>query len=93
MDLSKLKRNPKEYNGWNFDYKTISSISQLTQDSQYPIGMEETESVLLALEKYLIMADKNRPLESTKPKALVIHFVICSYLTKTQQKWNKQKWK
>lgn len=76
MDLSKLKRNPKEYNGWNFDYKTISTISQLTKNSQYPIGMEETESVLLALEKYLIMADKNKPLESNEPKALVIHSVV-----------------
>jgi hypothetical protein len=58
MDLSKLKRNPKEYNGWNYDYKFISTISQLTKDSDYPLGMEEAESAIIALEKAFKIREK-----------------------------------
>ena len=51
-NLEKFERDPKKNNGWNYDYAFIAEISELTKDGDYYMGMEETESVLIALKNY-----------------------------------------
>ncbi len=36
---------------WRFDWDLIDQISDITIESEYPVGMEEIESVLIALTK------------------------------------------
>ena len=36
---------------WEFDWHLINQISEITDESAYPVGMEEVESVLIALTK------------------------------------------
>jgi len=55
MEIKNLKRNPEENNGWSYDYRFIQKLSDATKNSEYPVGMEEVESVLKSLDKlYLI---------------------------------------
>ena len=35
--------------GWTFDYKFIEHISDLTHFSEFPVGIEEVETVLISL--------------------------------------------
>ncbi|KKN85485.1 hypothetical protein LCGC14_0278060 [marine sediment metagenome] len=39
------------YNSWEFDYHLIDELSNITHEGEYPVGMEEVESVLIALTK------------------------------------------
>lgn len=38
-------------NNWEFDYHLINEISDITDESEYPVDMEGVESVLIALTK------------------------------------------
>lgn len=38
-------------NNWEFEWSLISDISFITHEGKYPVGMEEIESVLIALTK------------------------------------------
>jgi hypothetical protein len=49
MDLLKFKREPKTESEWSFDVELIEKISEATRKTEYFVGMEEVESVLLVL--------------------------------------------
>lgn len=53
MEIKNLKRNPEENNGWSYDYGFIQKLSDATKNSEYPVGMEEVESVLKSFDKIL----------------------------------------
>lgn len=38
-------------NNWEFEWSLISDLSFITHEGEYPVGMEEVESVLIALTK------------------------------------------
>ncbi len=39
------------YGNWMFEWDLINELYNITQESDYPVGMEEVESVLIALTK------------------------------------------
>lgn len=45
--------NPAEgwSTNWEFDWNLVDQIADITQEGEYPVGMEEVESVLIALTK------------------------------------------
>jgi len=47
-------------NGWRYGFEFINHIAAETSSMQFPVGMEEVESVLFALEKngYIKKEDK-----------------------------------
>ena len=42
-------------NGWTFDYEMLDQISKETQESGWPVGMEQVEAVLMVLQKHGIL--------------------------------------
>ncbi len=46
-----LKFKPKVNYTWEFPWGLIDELSDITRESEYPVGMEEVESVLIALTK------------------------------------------
>lgn len=36
---------------WEFDWHLINDLQDITEESEYPVSMEEIESVLIALTK------------------------------------------
>ena len=47
--MPKLLRLDDDILGWTLDYKQIQSVSERTRDSEYFVGMEEVEAVMLAM--------------------------------------------
>ena len=46
-----LKLKKADWGNWEFDYHLIDELSDITHEGEYPVGMEEVESVLIALTK------------------------------------------
>jgi len=53
MEIKNLKRNPEQNNGWSYDYGFIQKLSDATKNSEFPVGMQEVESVLKSFDKIL----------------------------------------
>lgn len=49
MDLLKFKKEHTTESEWRFDVELIEKISEATRKTEYFVGMEEVESVLLIL--------------------------------------------
>ena len=39
------------WGNWEFNWELIRELHEITEDSEFPVGMEEVESVLIALTK------------------------------------------